>query len=154
LCFYGFTPVCFRKQSTNYCFRKQVTDVQSTVTERVKQHRARRALIRVEVEVPTIEDARAVRSFAQQRRNIAGVPVRSGAARYTPQAEPAEALDVLLEAVGQDAMQALRIFIAGLAQARTRNLIVRAERVAANFADAATRQARTRLIGGNDRAGA
>jgi hypothetical protein len=61
---------------------------------------------------------------------------------------------VLLDAVGPDAIPALRKFIAGLAHAHTPSFIERAERVAANFTDAATRQARAGLIGGEERAGA
>jgi hypothetical protein len=44
----------------------------SVVTTRVRRHRASAALIRVEVEVPTTEDALAVRRFAQARRRTTG----------------------------------------------------------------------------------
>jgi len=67
----------------------------SHVTSRVRRHRANAGLIRVEVEVPTAEDAHVVRRFAQARRRAA-----EGATVHEATAEPAatagEGPDVLL----------------------------------------------------------
>lgn len=43
----------------------------SETTERVKRHRFARGIVRVEIEVPSTEDALAVRRFAQSRRQAA-----------------------------------------------------------------------------------
>ena len=114
--------------------------------ERVKRHRASRKYIRVEVEVPTPDDAAAVRRFAQERR-------RHPARIHPPAPLPgevatakSETLDAILPALNPEAMEALRIFAVGLQQGQTPSLLARALRVAANFRDAVEMQSKAALI--------
>jgi len=97
-------------------------------TLRVRRHREARRLVRVEVEVPTAEDAAAIRHFAAERR--AGTP--ANAAGLLPD-------DPTLDA---DARRAIRLFAAAVAKAANPEAIARALRVAANFSDAIDYQAR------------
>jgi hypothetical protein len=61
-------------------------------TSRVQRHRANAGLIRVEVEVPTAEDAHTVRRFAQARRRAAAsTTVHEG--MVEPTAKAGEGLD-------------------------------------------------------------
>lgn len=106
----------------------------SDTTLRVRRHRAARRLVRIEVEVPTAEDARALRHFAAERR--AGSP--AAVAGLIPN-------DPNLD---EDARRAIRIFAAAVARAANPEAIARALRVAANFSDAVDYQAR---VAENDR---
>lgn len=128
-------------------YRKQ--QLQDT-NERVKRHRAARNLIRVEVEVPTAEDAAAVRRFAQGRR-------RNPSQTQTPLPKPLErptgasqTLEAILRGLPPDALEALRCFAEGLNQVRSQELLVRGMRVAANYRDAVEMAARVSLDHGNE----
>ena len=97
-------------------------------TLRVRRHRETRRLVRVEVEVPAEADAAAIRHFAAERR--AGSPAK--VAGLLPD-------DPTLDA---DALRAIRLFAAAVANAANPEAIARALRVAANFSDAIDYQAR------------
>jgi hypothetical protein len=99
-------------------------------TLRVRRHRAARQLVRVEVEVPTAEDARTIRHFAAERR--AGSP--AAVASLMPDDT----------ALGEYPRRAIRLFAAAVAKAANPEAIARALRVAANFSDAVDYQARMR----------
>lgn len=104
----------------------------SDTTQRVKRHRIERGVVRVEVEVPSAEDAAAVRRFARERReaNRRARPAASPTDRHD---DVGETLADVIERIGPNAMPALRVFAAGLAITRTPDLIARAERIARNY---------------------
>lgn len=113
----------------------------SEITRRVIKHRAARGIVRVEVEVPTAEDAAAVRRFARERRSAHQVAIVQAV-----QAEPNTEAEPLTQIIGRlDSRRhaLLRLFAAGLAAADTPALIARAERIARNYVDVATAQQRT-----------
>ena len=115
-------------------------------TARVKRHRAARSLIRVEVEVPTPDDAAAVRRFAQERRRH---PARLLPPSQLPgegAAAGGETLESILPTLSPDALEALRIFAGGLQLGQSPSILARALRVAANFRDAAEMQGRAGRI--------
>jgi len=106
-------------------------------TGRVTQHRATAGLIRVEVEVPTREDALAVRRFAQVRRRVGeGAPLSTADMSPAPNATTGDDLAAVL--AGLDAArQAIALqFVQALAQTTDPDMLVRGRRVALNFADA------------------
>ena len=114
--------------------------------ERVKRHRASRKFIRVEVEVPSQDDAAAVRRFAQERKRH---PARLHPPAPLPgeeQAAGSETLKVILPTLSAEALEAMRIFAVGLQQGQTPGLIARALRVASNFRDAAEMQSKAARI--------
>lgn len=99
----------------------------------------------MEVEVPSPEDALAIRRFALSRRQAPGGERESAA----PPAEAgAEDLGQVLRQLDGQAREAVRVFAAGLAASRSPAMLARAQRVAANFADAAAREARSEALGG------
>jgi hypothetical protein len=103
----------------------------------LKRHRETRKLIRVEVEVPTTEDAVAVRRFAQERRRSSAKPKTPAS---TPQERPvvaSEPLEAILLGLTGEALETLRIFAEGLKRAPTPELLARGWRVASNYRDAA-----------------
>lgn len=104
-------------------------------TSRVRRHRANAGLIRVEVEVPTAEDAHAVRQFAQARRRAAdGATVHEATAE--PTAKAGEGPDALLADL-DDARRDVAIqFSRALRRATDPDLLARGRRVALYFADA------------------
>ncbi|MDB5361253.1 MAG: hypothetical protein JWO51_2550 [Rhodospirillales bacterium] len=103
-------------------------------TLRVRRHREKRAFVRVEVEVPTAEDATAIRRFAaEQRAGATSTAVPSG---------KATSIDALSLAVNGDARRAILIFAAAVGKAANPEAIARALRVATNFSDAVDYQAR------------
>ena len=104
-------------------------------TSRVRRHRANAGLIRVEVEVPTAEDAHAVRRFAQARRRAAdSATVHEATAE--PAAEAREGPDALLAGL-DDARRDIAIqFSQALRRAADRDMLARGRRIALNFADA------------------
>ena len=119
-------------------------------SERVKRHRAARKLIRVEVEVPTPDDAAAVRRFAQGRRRNPSqthTPIQRPLERPTEALQPLEAI---IPGLSADALVALRCFAEGLSQVRSQELLARGMRVAANYRDAVQMAARTSLESGNE----
>jgi hypothetical protein len=110
-------------------------------TSRVRRHRANAGLIRVEVEVPTAEDAHAVRRFAQARRRAA-----ASATVHEATAEPAakvgDGLDILLADL-DDARRGIAVqFSQALSRAVDPDMLARARRVALNFADAVAQRVR------------
>lgn len=111
----------------------------SDTTQRVKRHRIERGVVRVEVEVPSAEDAAAVRRFARERRDNSR-QARSAGPPTDRHEDAGETLADLVERIGPDAMSALRVFATGLAITRTPELIARAERIARNYADIARAQ--------------
>jgi len=110
----------------------------SAVTRRVRQHRARAGLIRVEVEVPAPEDALAVRRFAQGRRRAKDTPPPT-----TP-LPPAAATDVATTLAAMDAerRESVLLFVQALAETTAPELLARGRRVALNFAEAVAQRRR------------
>ena len=108
----------------------------SAATRRVRQHRQRSGLIRVEVEVPTSDDAVAVRRFAQGRRRAKGTPPPT-----TP-SPPAAGTDItaMLAAMDADRRESVLLFAQALVQTTAPDLLARGRRVALNFAEAAAQR--------------
>ena len=96
---------------------------------------------RVEVEVPTAEDAHAVRRFAHARRRATdGATVHEATAE--PAAKAGEGPDALL-ADPDDARRDIAIqFSQALRRATDPDMLARGRRVALNFADAVAQRAR------------
>ena len=104
-------------------------------TSRVRRHRANAGLIRVEVEVPTAEDAHAVRRFAQARRRAAdGATVHEASAE--PAAKASEGPDALLAGLDDAQRDIAILFSQALRRAADPDMLARGRRVALNFADA------------------
>lgn len=119
----------------------------NAATKRVRQHRARGSLIRVEVEVPTRDDALAVRRFAQACRRV----------RETappPEAPPtiAAPTDIagLLAEMDADGREIALLFARALLQTATPDMLARGRRVALNFADAVARYRQDMSLRDND----
>ena len=110
----------------------------SAATHRVRQHRARSGLIRVEVEVPAPEDALAVRRFAQGRRRAKDTPPPA-----TP-LPPEAATDIAttLAAMDADRRESVLLFAQALAETMAPDLLARGRRVALNFAEAVAQRRR------------
>lgn len=110
----------------------------SAVTRRVRQHRARAGLVRVEVEVPTPEDALAVRRFAQGRRRA------KETLPPTLPSPPATATDIAttLGAMDADRRESVLLFAQALAETMAPDLLARGRRVALNFAEAVAQRRR------------
>jgi hypothetical protein len=122
----------------------------SETTERVKRHRLARGIVRVEVEVPSAEDALAVRRFAQSRRQAAkrSLPARQA----EPPAEPHRgSLEAVLARLPPTGLAALERFANALAKAATPSLIERASGMAAILEDAAERALTVAAIDGEGR---
>jgi hypothetical protein len=106
-------------------------------TSRVRRHRAIAGLIRVEVEVPTQEDALAVRRFAQAlRRARDRTPPPRVEVSLAP--TPGDLAAVLAEMDATQQAIALQ-FGHALAQTTDSDMLARGRRVALNFADAVAR---------------
>jgi len=110
----------------------------SEATERVKRHRIARGIVRVEVEVPSAEDALAVRRFAQNRRQAAKRPLPTRPAD-PPTGPSAGGLEAVLGQLPPGGRAALERFARALARAATPALIARAATMAAILEDAAGR---------------
>jgi hypothetical protein len=119
------------------------TPENSAATNRVRQHRATAGMFRVEVEVPTQEDALAVRRFAQARRRSKDkVPQPIANA---PGAAIAATRDELVAILADmDAAQQAIVLLFGhaLVQTADPDMLERGRRVALNFADAVTQRRR------------
>ena len=112
-----------------------ISGINSQATDRVRRHRATAGLIRVEVEVPTPEDAFAVRRFAQARRRTAdGAPALHEALPET--ATTGEDLEAFVAALDGARRDVVMQFGHALAQATDPDMLARGRRVALNFADA------------------
>jgi len=114
----------------------------NAATDRVRQHRAMAGMIRVEVEVPTREDALTVRRFARMRRRateplLPTVDVLPAASMTT-----VNELGAVLATM--DAMrQAIMLkFGEALADATKPDMLTRGQRVALNFAEFVARRHR------------
>jgi len=117
----------------------------NATTRRVRQHRARAGLIRVEVEVPTQDDARAVRRFAQARRRARETTPPSEAP--PPTAAPTDVM-AMLAAMDAERREISLLFARALMQTGAPDMLARGRRVALNFADAVS-QRRSDLVFGD-----
>jgi hypothetical protein len=128
-----------------------VPEHSSKATRRVRQHRATAGMVRVEVEVPTPEDALAVRRFARaHRRARARTPLPTADASSAPAATPPDDLVAFL--AGMDAArQAIALqFWQALAQTTDPDMLARGRRVALNFADAVAQRRRDEALHDDD----
>ena len=117
----------------------EIASGNTATTHRVRQHRARAGLFRVEVEVPTTDDALAVRRFAQVRRRARETPPPPGAS--SPTATPTD-IAVVLAAMDAERREIVLLFTQALAQTATPDLLARGRRVALNFAEAVAQRRR------------
>jgi len=106
-------------------------------TRRVQQHRARTGLIRVEVEVPTSDDALAVRRFAQARRRAREPP--RPLELPPPTATPPD-IAATLAAMDEEKREISLLFVQALMQTAAPDMLARGRRVALNFADAVSQR--------------
>jgi hypothetical protein len=130
---------------------RSISGNNNAATGRVRQHRATAGLIRVEIEVPTREDALAVRRFAQARRRVGeGAPLPTVDTSPAPNATTEDDLAAVL--AGMDAArQAIALqFVQALAQPTDPDMLVRGRRVALNFADAVAQRRRDRALCDDD----
>ena len=112
----------------------------SAATNRVRQHRATAGMIRVEVEVPTREDALTVRQFAQGRRRSKNKMLQPIAdTRATTTSDDLIAILADMDATRQ---ATALVFGQALAQTTDPDMLERGRRVALNFADAVTQRRR------------
>lgn len=123
----------------------------NAATSRVRQHRATSGMIRVEVEVPTREDALAVRRFAQARRRVTKTTpqpavdasrVSTASGNGTPAAVATD--------MGAARREIALLFGQALAQATDPDMLARGRRVALNFADAVAQRFRDMVLRGDD----
>jgi hypothetical protein len=92
------------------------------------------------VEVPSAEDAAAVRRSARERRERSRRPTLR---KPEPTIEIGDDLNCLIDQIDDRGRVALTAFAAGLAAASSAELIARAERIAHNFRDVADAQGRS-----------
>jgi len=118
----------------------------NATTRRVRQHRERAGLIRVEVEVPTPDDALAVRRFAQARRRAKETPAP---AAPSPPAATADT-GTILAAMDIDRQEIVLLFAQALAQTTAPDLLARGRRVALNFAEAVAQGRRDMALRDHD----
>ena len=125
----------------------RVATANSAATRRVRQHRTTAGLIRVEVEVPTRDDALAVRRFAQVRRKAKETP--PPAVEMSPDSTATDVAAVLmgLDAAGREIAL---LFGQALALAADPDMLVRARRVALDFADAVAQRHRDMVLRNDD----
>jgi len=102
-------------------------------SERVRRHRAKRALIRVEVEVPTKDDANSIRRFAEARRQNAAGNLT------TAPIEPNLPLALLIGMLDEPSQTIVAAFTASLVRTGSVAIRSRAARMALTLADAAER---------------
>ena len=116
----------------------------SAATNRVRQHRATAGMIRVEVEVPTREDALTVRQFAQGRRRSKNKMLQPIAdTRATTTSDDLIAILADMDATRQ---ATALVFGQALAQTTDPDMLERGRRVALNFADAVTQRCRDMML--------
>lgn len=113
----------------------------SPVTTRVRRHRARAGLVRVEVEVPTPEDALAVRRFAHARRRTVGRTPTYDAPREST-ATAGEGREALLADLDDARREIAMQFSQAVIRATDPDMVARGRRVALNFADAVAQRVR------------
>lgn len=107
-------------------------------TDRVKAHRQNKGMLRVEIEVASLEDKAAVRAFAASLRSPA-LPAPS-----KPAAQPTD-LGKRLGALDDQAVAIVSEFVDALALSTHPSLRRRAETVAFNLGQSAKRYARLPL---------
>ena len=120
--------------SENIAVMAATTSGKSATTRRVRQNRATAGLIRVGVEVPTQDDALAVRRFSRVRRRAGEMsPPPSGDA-----APVSTATDIATALPEMDAgrQEIVLLFAQALAQTAEPDMLARGRRVALNFAEA------------------
>jgi hypothetical protein len=118
-----------------------VSKSNSAATHRVRQHRATAGMIRVEVEVPTPEDALAVRRFAQARRRTRGETAPCDRPREAA-ATAGAGFEALLAGLDDTRREIAMQFSQALAGATDPDMLARGRRVALNFADAVAQRVR------------
>ena len=111
----------------------------NAATNRVRQHRARADLIRVEVEVPTRDDALAVRRFAQARRRARETAPPPAAP--LPTAAPTDIAGTMA-AMDAERREIALLFAQALMQTAAPGILARGRRVALNFAEAVEQRRR------------
>ena len=109
----------------------------SAATNRVRQHRATAGMIRVEVEVPTRDDALAVRRFAQVRRRA-----KESTPLQAPTAGNSDDLAAVLRGMDAARQAVALLFGQALAQTTDPDMLARGRRVALNFSDAVEKHRR------------
>jgi hypothetical protein len=123
----------------------------SAATNRVRQHRATAGMIRVEVEVPTGDDALTVRRFAQARRRASDRPSAPAmdASTAPTGGNPDDLAGVL---TGMDTARQAVALLFGQALARTTDpdMLARGRRIALNFADAVAQRRRDMALHDDD----
>lgn len=113
------------------------TPENNAATNRVRQHRATSGMLRVEVEVPTREDAFAVRRFAQAlRRARHRAPEPATDVPSAPATATRDELVAILADMDAARQATVLLFGEGVAQATEPDMLARGRRVALNFADA------------------
>ncbi len=123
----------------------------SAATHRVRQHRATAGMIRVEVEVPTRDDALAVRRFAQAcRRARESTPLPAVGTPPAPTTGNPDDLPVVLTGLDATRLAVALLFGQALAQATEPDMLARGRRVALNFADAVALRRRGMALRDND----
>jgi hypothetical protein len=117
---------------------------QSAVTRRVRQHRASAGMIRVEVEVPTRDDALAVRRFALARRRARKcTPLSAVDVSAAPTARSSDDLPAVLTGMDAARQTIALLFGQALAQTTAPDMLARGRRIAINFADAVEQRGRS-----------
>jgi len=124
----------------------EIASGNTATTHRVRQHRARAGLFRVEVEVPTHDDALAVRRFAQARRRARDTPPRTAP---SPQAAATD-IGAALAAMDTDRQGIALLFAQALAQTTAPDLLARGRRVALNFAEVVGQRRRDMTLRDHD----
>lgn len=107
----------------------------NAATDRVRQHRATAGVIRVEVEVPTREDALMVRRFARTRRRATETPLPAVGTQPAAAATAANELGAVLATMDAVRQAIMLKFGEALADATEPDMLTRGQRVALNFAD-------------------
>lgn len=123
-------------------FPETAKPIPACSTERVRRYRATRAAVRVEVEVPTQDDALAVKRFARQRREAVTRPEPTASESHSNDSN----ITSLIANLDPTARAAVETFVQALAAATDRDLIERAGRVAANYEDAVRRSSHGRKV--------
>jgi hypothetical protein len=133
--------------SGNMICMPRPTSENSAATNRVRQHRAIAGMIRVEVEVPTREDALTVRRFAQMRRRSKDKMTQPIAdTRAAATAATSDGLIAILADMDAARQATALLFGQALAQTTDPDMLERGRRVALNFADAVAQRRRDMVL--------
>jgi len=126
----------------------EATPGNNATTRRVRQHRAQTGLIRVEVEVPTQDDALAVRAFAKARRRARETTPPSEAP--PPTGTPTDIV-AMLAAMDAERREISLLFARALMQTAAPDMLARAPHMALNFADAVSQRRSDMAFGDHGR---